>query len=391
MASDRILVAVVDGRLRMCRVGSRTTDVPWTGQARARVEDGRIVLDGPDVGGGRQVIGAGEVAPIGGALASCHDVSSQQGEPLVVRFGTSMVASSPAMIRVFHVAACVARRDSPILLLGESGTGKDLLARELHRLGRGADRPYVAVNMAALPPDLAEAELFGWMRGSFTGAGDSREGAFEAAATGTLFLDEIGEAAPFLQAKLLRAVEGRQTCRIGSVRPVPFRGRIVAATNRDPASAVHAGHLRLDLLERLACLVIRVPPLRERPEDVPVIARFLGAGGGDCSAPDAGAEEVLAGYAWPGNVRELANVLRRATALAGRSRLDARGIRDALDACRLDLAPVSGVRDRLDPVPYGARTQQIAASGMPRSTFYDRARRGALRGIGEGPRAQSAR
>ena len=161
---------------------------------------------------------------------------------------------------------------SPVLIMGESGSGKELVARDLHRLGPSPTAPFVAINSAALPENLVESELFGHERGAFTGAAATRKGAFEAAERGTLFLDEIGELPLPAQAKLLRVLEDRRVTRLGGNRPIPVEARIVAATNRDLEAEVTAGRFRQDLYFRLNVHVIRVPPLRDRLSDVPELA-----------------------------------------------------------------------------------------------------------------------
>jgi DNA-binding NtrC family response regulator len=213
--------------------------------------------------------------------------------------------------------ARVAPVPSSVLIIGESGSGKELVARELHRLGPGAKNPLVAVNSAALPEQLVESELFGHERGAFTGADRLRRGAFEAAANGTLFLDEVGELPVPSQAKLLRVLEDRQVMRLGGSRAIPSTARVVAATNRDLEREVAAGRFRQDLYYRLNVHTLRVPPLRDRLPDIPVlvdhllhsIASYLRVRP-KTIAPEALA--LLANYDWrKNNVRELRNCLER--------------------------------------------------------------------------------
>jgi two-component system nitrogen regulation response regulator NtrX len=230
---------------------------------------------------------------------------------------TSLVGSSPALRALREAIARVAPLPSPVLIEGESGSGKELVARDLHRSGGRGKEPLIAVNCAALPDSLIESELFGHERGAFTGAHQLRKGAFEAAGQGTLFLDEIGELPAPAQAKLLRVLEANELSRVGGHRTVPIRARVVAATNRALEQEVGAGRFRQDLLYRLNVHVLRVPPLRERVSDVPELADHLLEG--LCRrlglkrrrlAPDA--LELLMRHDWRrNNVRELRNVLER--------------------------------------------------------------------------------
>jgi two-component system nitrogen regulation response regulator NtrX len=234
------------------------------------------------------------------------------------RLGESaLLGASSAMTALREAIARVAPIPSTVLILGESGTGKELVARELHRLGRAPAGSFVAINCAALPAELVESELFGHERGAFTGAIAQRRGAFEAAAGGTLFLDEVGELPLAAQAKLLRVLETRELQRVGATRPISIEVRVVAATNQDPETLVQRGEFRDDLLYRLNVHTIVVPPLRERREDVALLAeRFLEE---TCRrfgvlprklSPEA--RELLLAYDWRrNNVRELRNTVER--------------------------------------------------------------------------------
>jgi DNA-binding NtrC family response regulator len=228
-----------------------------------------------------------------------------------------LVGASPAMQRLRDLLAKLAAIPSPVLVTGESGVGKELVARELHRLGKRPRGPFVAINCAALPEHLVESELFGHERGAFTGAATLRRGAFEAASGGTLFLDEVGELPLPAQAKLLRVVEQREVTRLGGTRTVGVDARIVAATNRDLPAEVAAGRFREDLLYRLNAHVIPVPPLRDRRSDIPELAAGLLAatcerfGVRPKRLSDA-ALRLLVAHDWRrNNVRELRNVLER--------------------------------------------------------------------------------
>ena len=207
----------------------------------------------------------------------------------------------------------VADRDDTVLVTGETGTGKEVVARAIHRHGRRSGGPFVAVNCAAIPRDLLESELFGHARGAFTGAAADRAGAFRDAHGGTLFLDEIGDMDPAMQAKILRTLQERVVTPVGG-RPAPVDVRVVAATHRDLGERVREGAFREDLYYRLAVVPVHLPPLRERAADIlPLAEHFLRQVGGP--PLDAGAAGAIVGHAWPGNVRELRNVVQRLSAL----------------------------------------------------------------------------
>jgi DNA-binding NtrC family response regulator len=233
----------------------------------------------------------------------------------------NMITQSRKMRGVIEVAAQVARRDSTVLLTGESGTGKELLAKAIHQNSLRAGRPFITVNCGALPETLAESELFGHRKGSFTGATSDRAGKFESANEGTVFLDEIGELALPLQVKLLRVIQEREIDKIGNPHPLKVNVRIVAATNRNLKNLVEDGEFREDLYYRLSVVTIELPPLRERRDDIPLLVRhFLRQFVGRYAIPDLSvsddAMECLVRYHWPGNVRELQNVIERLAVLA---------------------------------------------------------------------------
>ena len=214
----------------------------------------------------------------------------------------------------------VAPSDARILITGESGTGKELVASAVHAGSKRRDRPFVRVNCAAIPRDLVDSEMFGHERGAFTGATERRIGRFELAHTGTLLLDEVGDLGPEAQSKLLRAIEAKEIERVGGGRPIKVDVRILAATNHDLERAVRDGRFREDLFFRLNVIPISVPPLRERPSDIPALVRHFAALQRRRSAQPApewrdDAVQYLARHRWPGNVRELANIVERLSIL----------------------------------------------------------------------------
>jgi len=245
------------------------------------------------------------------------------------QFG-ELVGVSEAMRSVFGLLERVGPTPLTVLLLGETGTGKDLAAHALHAASPRAKGPFEVVDCAALAGNLVEAELFGHERGAFTGADRSREGAFERAHQGTLFLDEIGELPTALQPKLLRALEHGEVRRLGGAEPIDVDVRVIAATHRDLPEAVAKGEFRQDLFFRIAEVIARLPPLRERPEDIPAIcARLLelGARSSRVRRVTREALDALAAHPWPGNVRQLRNTLRRAAALATGDTIDLGSLR----------------------------------------------------------------
>jgi len=231
------------------------------------------------------------------------------------------IARSVAMQEVLELAGRVAPLDTTVLVYGESGTGKEFIVRLIHDQSPRASGPFVSVNCAALTEPLLESELFGHVRGAFTGAVRDKAGLFEVAGNGTLFLDEIGEVAPTVQAKLLRALQEREIRRVGGERNIKVNARLIAATNRDLRAAVDAGTFRQDLYFRLGAFVITVPPLRERREDIPaLIHEFVRRAAQrvkkDVSTVSADAMTALINYPWPGNARELEHAIERGVILA---------------------------------------------------------------------------
>jgi len=232
----------------------------------------------------------------------------------------TIIGESKGMRAVQNFIGRVARSDSTVLVRGESGTGKELVARAIHRNSLRADKPFVAINCAAIPEGLLESELFGHEKGSFTGAISMKKGKLEVAEGGTIFLDEIGEMAPMLQAKLLRALQEHEFERVGGTRPLKLNARVIAATNKILEEAIKAGQFRQDLYYRLNVVSVTVPPLRERPDDIALLAMYFAARYSEkCNRPLKGisseARSILLNYSWPGNVRELENAIERAIVL----------------------------------------------------------------------------
>ncbi len=232
-----------------------------------------------------------------------------------------IVGTSRRMQEVFELIRRAAPARTNILIVGESGTGKELVARAIHRLSPRRERPFVPVTISAIPSELVESTLFGHVKGAFTGAVTSRKGLFEAAHEGTLFLDEVGTISPDTQAKLLRVIQDRVFHRVGGVEPITVDVRLLAATNCDLWTEVQEGRFREDLYYRLNVISIELPPLRERPEDVPLLAahflaRFTAENERQVGGFAPAAMDLLADYGWPGNVRELENVVERAVVLS---------------------------------------------------------------------------
>jgi DNA-binding NtrC family response regulator len=239
---------------------------------------------------------------------------------------TGLIARSAEMRRVLDLIARVAPTDATVLIQGESGTGKELIAKALHHASRRADGPFVAVNCGALPETLLESEIFGHVKGAFTGATGSKRGLFEEAHGGTFLLDEVGEMSPSLQVKLLRVLHDGEVRRVGANQPTIVDTRVVAATNRDLQQRVREGAFREDLFYRLNVIPVTLPPLRERREDIPVLAETfrerVGQKQGRVARLSPEALESLLRYPWPGNVRELENVMERTAILSSGGVID---------------------------------------------------------------------
>jgi len=253
-----------------------------------------------------------------------------------------IIGSSAAMQEVYKRIAKIAQLDSAVLILGQTGTGKELIARAIHEHGARREGPFIPVNCGALPENLVESELFGHVRGAFTGAESDRAGRFEAADGGTLFLDEVGELPPAVQVKLLRVLDSQVIERVGSVKPIALDVRILAATNRNLTDDVRTGHFRADLYYRLAVMQVELPPLSDRPEDiVPLAEHFLSALARTQEAPavlDPSAAKALQKHTWPGNVRELKNAVEHATAVAPGQRISPEDLPESVRQASLQSA-----------------------------------------------------
>jgi DNA-binding NtrC family response regulator len=272
----------------------------------------------------------------------------------------NMVGHSEGMREIFSTITRVAPTRATVLLCGESGVGKDMIARAIHHHSPRADRPFVKINCTALPENLMESELFGYEKGAFTGANTSKPGKFEQADTGTVFLDEIGDVPASVQVKLLRILQEREFERLGSNKVKHIDVRVLAATNVDLRAALEQGTFREDLYYRLNVLPINIPPLRERKEDIPYLAGFFVKKlGKDLGSPvqsisDAAIERLL-GYHWPGNVRELENVLERSMVLANGAVLEAGDV-------KLDTAPAARFTVADNFLPEGTTLDQYEQS-----------------------------
>ncbi|MEM7417443.1 MAG: sigma-54 dependent transcriptional regulator [Gemmatimonadota bacterium] len=278
------------------------------------------------------------------------------------KFG-EIVVGSPAMRKAMDVVEKVAPYDSAVLITGASGTGKELVARMLHRESSRSDRTFVAVNCGGVPEQLLESEFFGYVRGAFTGADRDKEGLFEAAHGGTLFLDEVGELPGALQVKLLRALQEGEVRRIGATETLDVDVRVISATNRDLEEAVEQGDFRKDLYYRLAVVPVHLPQLRARREEIPqlvqhLLARHASRLGIDVEAVSPEAMEILLDYPWPGNIRELENVLERALVL---TEGDVLGPEDLPESVRRPAPDTSGLGvdgDDLSVKRHGARLER---------------------------------
>lgn len=234
--------------------------------------------------------------------------------------GSELVGTSAPMLDIYKLIGTISATDSTVIITGESGTGKEMVARAIHRAGPRHDCPFVSINCGAFPETLLESELFGYMKGAFTGAISNKKGLFETAAGGTLFLDEVAEMSPAMQVKLLRALQDKKIRRVGGTEETSFDARVIAATNRDIVKEIEAARFREDLYYRLAVIPITIPPLRDRRADIlPLVRHFLQKYNRKLDRGIKGITEEaldsLEQYRWPGNVRELENVIERAATL----------------------------------------------------------------------------
>jgi two-component system, NtrC family, response regulator PilR len=249
------------------------------------------------------------------------DTEAQQGQKLFQALqGSNVVGKSPKMIEVYRTIGTVSAGDSTVLITGESGTGKELVARAIHEASRRREKPFVSINCSAFPETLLESELFGYLKGAFTGATANKKGLFEAADGGSIFLDEIGDMTPAMQVKLLRVLQERRLRPLGGTHEAPIDVRVIAATNQDLQSGIRQGSFREDLYYRIAVIHIPIPALRERTEDIELLAfhflrQFADKTGKTISGISNEALRCLKSYHWPGNVRQLENTIERAVAL----------------------------------------------------------------------------
>jgi two-component system nitrogen regulation response regulator NtrX len=293
------------------------------------------------------------------ALASAMELRQARREARTLRadLGLSgeMIGDSPAMMQVRAMIDRVAPTDARVLITGESGTGKELVAAAIHATSARRDRPFVRVNCAAIPRDLVESEMFGHERGAFTGATERRLGRFELAHRGTLLLDEVGDLGAEAQAKLLRAIEAHEIERVGGGKPIRIDVRIVSATNKDLARAVTDGSFRDDLLFRLNVIPIAIPPLRERPGEIPALVRHFSAlhrmrTGRPLPTWSDDAIAAFTRYGWPGNVRELANIVERLAILHAGREVTVADVAAVLPLARADRSrPVTPLPDPVMP------------------------------------------
>lgn len=291
-----------------------------------------------------------------------------------------LVGTSERMRKIYHLISKLASQRHPVLIMGESGTGKELVARAIHTEGSWRDKPFVPVDCGALPPTLIESELFGHVKGAFTGAAQSRQGLLAAAGSGTVFLDEIGELPIELQSRLLRALQEHEIRPLGSNERVRFEARIIAATNQELEAAIKRGSFRKDLFFRLNVVSIKMPSLRDRKEDIPALVRhFLARYDNQKSVTQISDEALgrLLSYDWPGNVRELENCIQRAVSLGSGTFIQ---IQDLPSSMLYRLARKSSSRQDLTTLQ--AIEQQAIRQAL-QATGGDRVRAAKLLGIGK--------
>jgi DNA-binding NtrC family response regulator len=294
---------------------------------------------------------------------------------------TEMIGSSAPMIEIYKLVSRVAPTDASVLIEGETGTGKELIARMIHRNSRRAEHPFVPVDCASIPAALLESELFGALRGAYTGSDRDRTGLFETAHRGTVFLDEIGEVDLAFQLKLLRFLQEHEVRPVGSPRARPVDVRVIAATNRDLQKAVEEAKFREDLWFRLNVVRIVLPPLCERPGDIPLLAHFFlkkynDRYGMETRLTESGAR-ALENYTWPGNVRQLQHMIERLTILAPQGRIDEHGVKEAIRATEPREAGGETLADteaeqirRVLAATKGNKSRAAKILGIERKTLY---------------------
>jgi DNA-binding NtrC family response regulator len=294
---------------------------------------------------------------------------------------TEMIGSSPAMIEIYKTVSRVAPTEATVIVEGETGTGKELIAHMIHRFSSRAQHPFVPVDCSAIPPALLESELFGAIKGAFTGADRDRTGVFEAANKGTVFLDEIGDIDPAFQVKLLRFLQEREIRPVGSSREKKVDVRVVAATNRDLQKMVEEGRFREDLWFRLNVVRLTLPPLRERRNDVPLLASYFiekynARYNRDVKLTESGLK-ALRDFTWPGNVRQLQHLIERLVILLPDGRIDAEAVEDAIAAMEpggvasetLAETEADQIR-RVLAATGGNKSRAAAILGIERKTLY---------------------
>lgn len=386
---------------RMLQIGDGDLDTPWkralklteaTGAAieseaaknvaeRRRVE---LRLDTSSTAA-LEIEVADDPRQEGGSILFLHDVSELQGLRAKLDEGSefeNMIGRSDPMRRVFQTVADLAAVDSSVLIRGETGTGKELVARALHRRSDRAEGPFMAVNCGGLADELAISQLFGHRRGAFTGAVSDQEGYFEAAHGGVLFLDEIGELSDRVQAALLRVLEDQRIARLGENHERPVDVRLVVATHRDLDQEIAEGGFRADLYYRIRVAQVDLPPLRDRKEDIPLLAAgFLDQArattGKQVYRIDDGAMTHLLSYTWPGNVRELRNAIEFAVVRSAGDALRADDLPPEVRTPELTLSGAANDRERIQAALVQAKGQRKRAAellGMSRATFYRRLR-----------------
>jgi DNA-binding NtrC family response regulator len=320
-----------------------------------------------------------------------HEENRELKEALGRRYQfDNIVANSPGMQEVLATVEQVAPTSATVLLGGESGVGKDMIARAIHQHSRRVNGPFIKINCTAIPENLLESELFGYEKGAFTGATTAKPGKFELADKGTIFLDEIGDMAGSLQVKLLRVLQEREFERLGGTRTIKVDVRVVAATNQDLRAALEQGTFREDLYYRLNVVPISIPPLRDHKEDIPYlvdhfIKSFAESSGKAIAGIAPEAMKLLVDFHWPGNVRELENIIERAVVMANGPKIEVGDI-------RLDIARPSGVRSGLDAQAVAAdgSALPLLPAGLTLEQFEDKLIQEALQRAG-GNKSQAAR